>query len=432
MGSRAPLAGPGPERRTVANSITPLSNNDYQVFPLFSGTDNACTNAIYLLPPSFSYGETINLTVRYLYTGGADYAKYSYDNDDFQFSLVPNQQGGTPQPPYQTSVDVSITLLGNNMWKCSPSARQTLMSNFIDFCTQIESKFEIKTPVLASGSTSIIAGQIAEVIPAALPETLFYRYGLNQGYVGASAPRVDLLPGMRLRVEFEINSFISPGNQFNAYISSGQFYYYISSVALPNNQRVLAFDAFLGNVAAPKILPSPTTTPFLASGIIDMQSVGMARKYYRLRYPQNIISGNTQGDSSQAKNITLMGANTLSELNAGSGTSVINSIFRGRVEIVPEIPVRVGHPASFETIYVPVGTTVNNLLERYTRWKPYYTQQRVVSLSRLQTAAGSQSGNQSLGYTNVDFCLNYFDLPVADLRSFDLPLVHSDNLIFGF
>lgn len=429
MGSLWPRqAGPSPERRTVANPITPLANNDYQVFPLFSGTDNGCTNAVYLLPPSFTYGEAINLTVRYLYAGGADYAQYTYDNGDFQFELIPNQQGSTPQPPYQTSVDVSITLLANNMWKCAPSARQTLMSNFTDFSAQIESKFEIKTPVLAPGSASLIAGLIAEAIPAPLTETLFYRYGLNQGFTGSSAPRIDLLPGMRLRVEFEVYSFVNPGNAFNAYISSGPFYYYVSSVALPNNQRVLAFDAFLGSVAAPKIQPPSTTTPFLASGIIDMQSAGMARKYYRLLYPQNIIPGSSLGDSSTAKNVTLMGANTLAELNAGSGTSVINSVFRGRVEVVPEIPVRVGHPTSFETIYVPVGTTVNNLLERYTRWKPYYTQQRALSLSRLQTG----SGNQSLGYTDVDFYLNYFNLPVADLRTFDLPLVHSDNLTFGF
>src|SRR5947209_9185374 len=262
---RKPLAGLCPERHTVTNSITPVSNNNYQVFPLFTGNDNGCINATYLLPPSFEYGQAINLIINYLYTGPASYTNYSYKNDDFQFSLVPVQSGSTPQPPYQQSVAVSVTLTANNIWKCASAARQTLMTNFNDFCAQLETQFEINTtPVLAPGATSIIAGQIAEVIPAPLMETLFYYYGLNQGYANASAPSINLLPGMRLRVEFESYQMISPGSQFNAYLGNGQCYYYMSSVALPNNQRVLAFDAFLGNIAAPKILQSGSTAPYLA------------------------------------------------------------------------------------------------------------------------------------------------------------------------
>ena len=429
-----PLAGRCPERRTVTNPITPVSNDNYQVFPLFTGTDNGCTNSAYLLPPAFAYGQAIKLIINYLYTGGPNYASYSYKNDDFEFALVPAQSGSTPQPPYQQSVAVSVTLTANNIWKCAAAARAALMANFNDFCAQLETQFEInQTPILAPGATAIIAGQIAEVMPAPLMETLFYYYGLNQGYAGASAPAINLQPGMRLRIEFESIQFIQPGSTFNAYLGNGQCYYYISTVALPNNQRVLAFDAFLGNIAAPKILQSVSTAPYLASAILDLQTTTIgARKYYRLLYPQNIISGNTQGDFSAAHNVTLLGANTLVELNNGSGTSVINTIFRGRAMVVPELAVRVGHPSFFETVYVPVGTTVNNILERYTRWKPYYLQQQAVSLSRLQTASGLPQSNQPVSYTNVDFSLNSYGLPVSDLRSFDLPLVHGDNLTFGF
>lgn len=439
----------------------PSQNGSYQVFSPYNGTDNGCTSGVFLLPPSFQYGQPLNLIIRFLYIGGTNFSSYTYSNADFQFSVIKGQQQGNGP----AEINLSITVLANNVWKCSSSARQALTANFTDFITQIESQFEINaTPILIPGATSIIAGQLAEIMPAPLTETLFYRYGFNSGLAGAGAPSINLTPGMRLRVDFEATQFISPSSPFNSYISNGQFYYYICSVPGSNNQRLLAFDPFLGNITGPKI-PQSGSAPFSASGIIDIESAGMARRYYKLVYPQNMIAGNSPGDSTSAKNVSLIGANSLADLNAGTG-SAVSSIFRGRAVVVPEIPVwlsvtgqqsfnysvnglatvkdsqysitgqaitqQTGSPTQIMQIYVPVGTTVANILERYTTWKPIYLQQQVIGLVRLQTGSGKSTGNQSVSYKSVTFPYAVPNTLVGNLQSFDLPLTSGDAVSLNF
>lgn len=442
----------------------PMQTGSYQVFSPYAGSDSGCTNGVFLFPPNFIYNQSITLVIRFIYSGSPNYKQYNFsaaNNVDFQLALVPGQSHGNSP----AEVNVQITVLANNAWMCGQSARQSLMSNFTSFITQIEAQFELgATPFLISGATSIIAGQIAEIMPAPLVETLFYRYGFNSGLAAGSNTSVNLTPGMRLRVEFEATQFVSPGSPFNSYISNGQLYYYVSSIPGANNQRFLAFDPFLGQIAGPKIQQTGSA-PFPASGIIDLESAGMARRYYQLVYPQNMIAGNLPGDSSAAKNITLTGANTLADLSAGTG-SAVSSVFRGRTIVVPEIPVwlalagqqafaynvrgsgvaqggqyningtasmtQTGSTTQTMMIYVPLGTTVANILERFTAWKPIYLQQGVISLSRLLTAPGSQTGNQSVGYQGVQFLYSIPNTLVGNLQSFDLPLVSGDLVTINF
>ncbi|HEY7546616.1 MAG TPA: hypothetical protein VID27_17125, partial [Blastocatellia bacterium] len=197
----------------MAQISNPGPSGAYQVFSPFTGTDGGCTNGVILLPPAFGYTQPLNLIIRFLYTGGSNFNQYKYQNSDFQFAIVQGQSQGNT-----TELVVSITILANNVWKCAQSARQALMNNFTDFITQIESQFEINSsPILIPGSTAIIAGQIAETIPAPPLESLFYRYGFVSGLAGSNSPVVNLLPGMRLRVEFEASQYLSPGSQFNSY-----------------------------------------------------------------------------------------------------------------------------------------------------------------------------------------------------------------------
>lgn len=410
----------------MAQISNPGPSGSYQVFSPFIGTDSGCTNGVILLPPAFGYTLPINLVIRFLYTGGSNFNQFKYQNSDFQFAIIQGQSQGNT-----TELVVSITILANNVWKCAQSARQALMNNFTDFITNIESKFEINsTPILIPGATAIIASQIAETIPAPPLESLFYRYSFVGGLAGSSSPSVNLLPGMRLRVEFESSQFLSPGSQFNSYISGGQFYYYVCSVPGANNQRALASDPFLGNIAAPQI-PQGSSSPFLASGIIDLQSSSMPRRYYRIVYPQNMIAGNTAGDLTTAKNIALVGANTLSDLNKGTG-SAISTIFRGRAIVVPEIPVWINNQGQSAMVYVPVGTTVANILERFTAWKPIFILQSTVAMQRLQTATGKQTGNQGVRYVGLTFTSGVIGSATANLQIYDLPLVGGDVVKLNF
>lgn len=410
----------------MAQISNPGPSGSYQVFSPFTGTDSGCTNGVILLPPAFGYGQSLNLVVRFLYTGGSNFNQFKYQNSDFQFAIVQGQSQGNT-----TELVVSITILANNVWKCAQSARQALMNNFTDFITQIESKFEINSaPILIPGATAIIAGQIAETIPAPPLESLFYRYGFVAGLAGSGSPVVNLLPGMRLRVEFEASQYLSPGSQFNSYISSGQFYYYVCSVPGANNQRAIATDPFLGNIAAPQI-PQSSSSPFLASGIIDLQSSGMPRRYYRIVYPQNMIAGNSAGDVTTAKNVALVGANSLADLNSGTG-STISTIFRGRAIVVPEIPVWINNQGQSSMVYVPVGTTVANILERFTAWKPIFILQSTLAMQRLQTATGTKTGNQGVSYVGLTFTTGVIGSAIANLQIYDLPLVGGDVVKFNF
>ncbi len=421
-----------------------LSNN-YLVLPFFPAyikQPGGCSGAVYLIPPNVNTN-TINLYIRFLYTGNPNsLPAVGYSNADFQFALGAVRQGNVPPDVY-----VAITLLPNNMWNCALSARQQLMANFTDFLTQIESQFETNSsPILVAGATAIIAGQIAEMLPTpittpqtgtqppVLGESLFYRYGFNSGLTGASAPAINLTPGMRLRIEYADWQYQSPSSSYNSYISNGQFYYLINSVPGPNGQRYVAFDPYLGNIAAPAIPPN-SGSPLLAGGIIDLASNASPRRYYKIVYPQNMIAATTQGDATTAKNIAFVGANSLSDLNSG-GPSVVTTILRGRAIVIPEIPIWISNQGQTSMHYVPVGTTLANVLERFTAWKPLYFNQPVIRLQRLLTAQGTgqagSTGNQQINYTGVTFPVPLNNVPIQPLQNFDIPVISGDNVTLNF
>lgn len=432
-------------------AISPQPATTYQVFPQYTGADSGCTNAVFLVPPApFTYNQQIQFQVSYIYTGDQNYGNYSYPNSisgpnpDFQFAFAPAGRPAPPQPPYQATVNAVITIASNNVWDCAPAARAALMANFSAFIAAIEQQFELNaTPVLIPGAMAMIAQMIAEIIPAPLTETLWYRYGFNPGF-GTAAPCVDLQPGMRLRIEFASSQFVSPSSPFNAYTGGSQASYSLVSVAGPNGRRLLAFDPFLGSIAGPVIAPSGSA-PTPITGIVDLQSSSMRHAHYRLVYPQNMIAGNVPGDADQAKNVTLFGADSLSDLNnAVNGTiapGVSVSVIRGRATLVPEILVWVsllyvpGSSAAPMPVYVPVGTTVMNIVERFTTWRPFGNGALPLLLSRLRTTTAgttAPSGQfETPGYTQVAFGVpqvNGRPGQLFDTRVLDLPLVSGDTL----
>ncbi|HMY76999.1 MAG TPA: hypothetical protein PLQ88_34590, partial [Blastocatellia bacterium] len=133
----------------------------------------------------------------------------------------------------------------------------------------------------------------------------------------------------------------------------------------------------------------PATQPLVAGGVVDLQGSSGAQKYWRLFYPQTMTASTQAGDLSLDKNAALVGAQTLAQLNtATSGYPTMASpsvytIFLGRAVVVPEIPIWLniqtipntnatmsnplaGTPVQTVQQYVPVGTTLANLIERFT------------------------------------------------------------------
>jgi|GEM_PF-3114652 len=422
-------------------SSTPTQTGQYQVFPYFAGRDGGCGNAAFLLPPQFTYGAALPpVALRFVYAGGADWnsAQYRFSNADFAFAFVPDlAAGGIPAAPFASSVDAQVTVLGNNAWNCALPARQALMASWVDFWQQVETRLEA-AGVLIPGATLLLAQQVAEIIPAPLAETLFYRFGFQPGLAAGTVPCVDVQPGMQLRVEFEASQFLSPGGASNGYLGAAQFRWNVQSAPVTGG-RVTTFDAFLGTLSAPTVAVS--ASPVAAGGLPDLQAAGVARKYVRLCYPQALPPGTDPGSLGLTGNVALLGASTLADLAAATsafagGTCAAGSamqgvtctVFRGRAVVVPEIAVwlQLGSNTPLQLQYVPVGTTLLNLLERVSSWKPLDSTLAggKVTLSRPLTAG---AGGQTFSIVQLSPPMTVGS--VLDPRALDLPLVKGDRLV---
>jgi hypothetical protein len=383
----------GPSNRAAAQSsgqppASPPSDvktrSRYQVYASFKGSDQVAADTPYLIAPKAQFNAPIAVVVQNLYQippAGAPPAP-AIENDDFKFAWSAADLSKVT-PDTADNVTAQITIKNNNIWKAAGGARQALRASFGDFCARIEA-LELSAQALVDGGAAVIAQRVAEALPAPIDESLFFSAGLNAGFGLNSSPFVDLLPGMRLRVDFAANQFVGPGSPLNGLVGSGQFYYYIGR---DGDQRVV-FDTFLGAIAAPE-----TTAPLgqsTASGLSDLQAAGAPRRHYRLFYPTQLPPATAPGDSRLTRNVTLLGADTLADLQAATsaytadGTvaaassgnlPIIAASFRGRAVAVPEIGVyvnrRVGDYRQSTLTYVPLGTTLRQLLDQQAgTWNP--------------------------------------------------------------
>jgi hypothetical protein len=410
--------------------INPIQTNSYQVFPYFSGTDNACTNATFVLPPAFTYGaipQPISFQIPLLWLGGTTTITPPA-NDDFVFSLVTTQN-----PPSQVNTNVQITINANNMWKCAPAARAQLMANFTAFLQAIEQSLEIPG-LLIAGATFRIGQAIADWVPAPPVETLFYRYALSPGFAAGTTAYVDVRPGMVLRIDTQNSQFISPTSPLNGYVSNDSLRISIASFPAANGQRMVGFDPFLATISAPKIV-SASGSPILAGGEIDLQQVSGARPYWRLFYPSSMAAPSSPGTLDIASNVVLVGAATLADLNVatrsypaiGSGGTppTISFVFYGRAVAVPEIPVTLqvaNQPSALE--YVPLGTTIANVVERFkTLPISSASSSQGIAVSR-RIGAELVGGNAFANVTVAPFSSP--SLPTVPVSVWDVPLIAGD------
>jgi len=401
-----------------------LSN--YSVDTSYVGPDNGAVPQSWLLPPSYSYksdsdpGKTPDPPLRlpYLWTGEGDFKSIACSNEDFVLGAIST---GPASPAY---VYVTLQLTGVNAWKTRSAARASLRANYLSLLAEVEKKLELGSPpLLVRGATALIGSTLAQYMPLPVSEALLYGCGLQTG-IGSTAPAaVDVVPGMRLRSEPSARQYLSPPNQsFSGYVSSGALEW-ITSTNVSAGTAVQAFDPFLGTIAAPQVTPPPSS-PAPIYGLIDLQQTGGAFKYYRLIYPQNIIAGGAPGESGAATNIQIIGADNLADLEANPP---YQAYFFGRDIVVPEIAIwlQLTSNTNPQMIWVPVGTTPMNLLERFTRWLPLNPGQNVLKLQRLALNPNWwPQGGQS--YWNVAF--GRPGLAVNDLRAFALPLLPGDYL----
>lgn len=97
--------------------------------------------------------------------------------------------------------------------------------------------------------------------------------------------------------------------------------------------------------------------------------------------------------------------------------------------MVPEICVWLGQSSGNLTpLYVPLGTTVNNLLERFGAWKPLSTND-ARNITMLYRMAYSTANQGSLNGVQVSFAPQ--TASITNLRALNLPLLPGDALLFN-
>ena len=405
----------------TAVAQTPTSNGSWQVYPNYTGTD-AITVPVYLLPPSFTYGQPTTLQVNQLYLGPADKVGLNYSNADFSFSFASKN----PNPPYQANVYAQITLAGNaNIWKCAPAARATLATNFQALLSWVETTLELPG-LIVPGGTGRIARSVIDLLPMYFDEVLAYRYSLSTGLAAGTNAYVDLLPGMRLLLETSISQFVAPGSPQNGYVSTATMPITIGSVAGANGRRTLTCDPFLGTINAP-VVSGASGAVRVAGGLVDLQAPGLARARWRLFYPTTMAPANQPGSVALAGNVGLVATDTLSQLAAATAqyptpvttsdpSTTLYSVFLGRALAIPQIPIWLTANGQTAVEYVPIGTTIANIIERYTD-PPLGTPGNVVTVMRNVYGTSPAS---------VRFTLA--QLPATPLGMYDLPLLAGDGL----
>lgn len=217
-------------------------------------------------------------------------------------------------------------------------------------------------PSLLPGASSLLRRRLAERLPQHYDRTLYYHYNWNE-----EENYLDLHPGMRLRVDFQNYQFTraSETRARNGHVGSGTAYYYLNSYTHQTNDgkihQLLGFDSFLSQVQVDHMPLADDG----AGGIVDLFRGPDSRKtHYRLFYPRQFQGLGPEQVATFLGSDDLAGLEgaTPSLLNNGSVTpnGVISFYFRGKATVIPEIQIFI----SDNPVYVPVGTTIRQLVER--------------------------------------------------------------------
>jgi hypothetical protein len=399
-------------------------SDKYQVIPAYKGPgDSNATQFIYVLPPTqakfqgFSsiYGLSFNVTIQDVYG--------------------PQSTSGSTIPPGGdiildwTAWPVLTAQIPVYVWNTGSQDRQNLVKAFAALLNQLEAMED--DGQLRRGTARYVTQRIVDALPVQLSEALFYRYGFN-----SASGYVDLVPGMRLRIEYGSFQSVGPGQPLNSFTGSGVGYYEISTFLKQSNGKffeTLAFNSYIAANRTPLIAP----TSCGASSIIDVQSQHGPRRYYRLLYPKTFISPTYSGNPGLAENVTLVGADTRALIQSVTddyengrpiftGANVDAIYFGGRALLIPELLVFVNSVPT----WVAVGTTVRNVVERAGHF-PFAT--AVGDLDTFLISRQYYQMNDQAPATGTNY-LGITLVPLTDVKGYlgpdvyELPVIAGDSI----
>lgn len=341
-----------------------------------------------------------------------------------------------------------VTVANMPVFAADPTVHAQLKTAFTQFKIALETLENQQC--LIPGGAQILAQRVAANLPLRFEEILWFYYGYDAGN-----RMVDLSTMMRLQVQYGNYQYIAPngfsGNALNGFAGSGQVAY---DITVDPKTRALMFNNFMRAFSPPFSIINPPSPNEIAN-VVDLAAAGALHRHYRLIYPNQFY--NTQAiydDPSVTYNVTLLGADTLSALEAAtqqflpdrdssgiSGASFV--FFSGRTSVFPMIPVFLQYnsqgPSQINLVYLPLGTTVDDLFSQTFGATAFdiaaqmktpsiqlyrYMQPALCSVGSFMPPFGSSQ----IGFPSVNN--PYFVSSTTGMNYLDLPLVAGDKIIF--
>ena len=261
------------------------------------------------------------------------------------------------------------------------------------------------------GAVQMLRQRLAEVLPLTLADSLRAHYSFDAGN-----RYVDVVPGMRLRVEYQNYQFVHPSetNAGTGFIGSGIAFYNVVSKG-----NTVSFDSFAGR------MQPALQGGYTVSGLFDLQ--GRSYSFYRLFYPNQTGEGWIGAERAT----TLVGANSLNDIHAATLAyltqnkvpddarwTVLN--FRGKAVVVPEIEIL----RNEESVYVPVGATLRHVLSQLGKL-PESGMIKEGSFNGLRIPPRRIVGE---AYYRINLGMYQQDASNNDI--FDFPLVKGDRIFY--
>lgn len=393
----------------------------------------------YLVPPGWSGSDNIQFDIPGVAGPGCAAGTCSLpSSSQVTFSLDWSTNSANAQVAQITIASSAVSSDGDD-------TRKQLLQDFQAFRQQLatlEATADTGPGCLIAGGADIIANRVALALPLRLGETLSYYYNFNR-----AKRYVDLVPGMRLRVDPAGYSYSGDGANPNGYVSAGTYFLNVTVGSVPQTLQpvrdMVLFDSWAGAIAPSSVDPlQPAGNGTEVLGLVDLSAQGMARRHWRLIWPSQFAGVPSAGDPpSLIGNVAFLGANNLADLEdattqyvttglSPSNTSALCTFFSGRAAVVPEITI---YQDSIPR-WVPVGTTLRQLALQ--AGLPSLTQLAGPGPGRpgafqAQLTRWSQSANGAYLHLPVTFTSDTAAQFDADgLTQWDVPLTFGDRVTF--
>ncbi|MEO1030967.1 MAG: fibronectin type III domain-containing protein [Bacteroidota bacterium] len=265
--------------------------------------------------------------------------------------------------PYVISVGDKAT---NDTWNFAengPPIRTELSDDYDAFITALSTVNKGMLP----GTIPYLNQVIARGLPLTYAETLYYAYGFNP-----TKRYVSLQAGMRITLSYSEYQFIGPGGTsplLNGYVGSGSVSYIMGSYLSGSSQETQKLDIGFSNFLNHLALETHSNVGG-GSSVLDTYITGASEPYYRIFYPTSFLSADDPGSVDPSQNISIVIASDFSKMKAATDAwnnsqpfpgDVLVLFLRGRATIVPEIKITL----SGQEQWVPIGTTLRNVLDEY-------------------------------------------------------------------